>query len=66
MITINRFEHLDFTSNTYLIRHKLFKENVYLIDVGNSQEVLDTLMPNQKVKGIFLGFNTELEISPAN
>ena len=54
MITINRFEHLDFTSNTYLIRHKLFKENVYLIDVGNSQEVLDTLMPNQKVKGIFL------------
>ena len=54
MITINRFEHLDFTSNTYLIRHQLFNDNVYLIDAGNSQEVLDALKPNQKVKGIFL------------
>jgi len=54
MITIDRFEHLVFTSNTYLIRHQLFNENVYLIDIGNSQEVLDALMPNQKVKGIFL------------
>tara|TARA_B100001059_G_scaffold228990_1_gene260871 strand:+ start:180 stop:803 length:624 start_codon:yes stop_codon:yes gene_type:complete len=54
MITINRFEHLDFTSNTYLIRHQLFNDNVYLIDAGSSQEVLDALKPNQKVKGIFL------------
>ena len=54
MITIDRFEHIDFTSNTYLIRHKVFDENVYLIDIGSSQEVLDALTPNQKVKGIFL------------
>ena len=54
MITINRFEHKEFTSNTYLIRHKVFNENVYLIDIGNSKEVLDILRPNQKVKGIFL------------
>ena len=54
MITVDRFEHLDFTSNTYLIRHKLFDENVYLIDIGNSQDVLNALTPEQKVKGIFL------------
>ena len=54
MITIDRFEHIEFTSNTYLIRHKVFHENVYLIDIGNSQEVLDALTADQKVKGIFL------------
>jgi hydroxyacylglutathione hydrolase len=54
MITIDRFEHLDFTSNTYLIRSKVFNEDVYLIDIGNSQEVFDALKPNQRVKGIFL------------
>ena len=54
MITVDRFEHFDFTSNTYLIRHKLFDENVYLIDIGNSKDVLNALTPEQKVKGIFL------------
>ena len=54
MITINRFEHKQFTSNTYLIRHKVFNDTVYLIDIGNSKEVLDFLRPNQIVKGIFL------------
>ena len=42
MITINRFEHKQFTSNTYLIRHKVFNDTVYLIDIGNSKEVLDS------------------------
>lgn len=54
MITVNRFEHSDFTSNTYLIRHNLFDENVYLIDIGNSKDVLSVLTTQQKVKGIFL------------
>ena len=54
MISIDCFEHLDFTSNTYLIRHKLFSNYVYLIDIGNPKEVLDVLLPDQKVKGIFL------------
>lgn len=54
MITIDRFEHLDFTSNTYLIRHKVFNENVYLIDIGSAQMALEALEPNQVIKGIFL------------
>ena len=54
MITINRFENLDFTSNTYLINHKLYNNEVFLIDIGNPKKVLDFLLPNQKVKGIFL------------
>ena len=54
MIMVDRFEHFDFTSNTYLIRHEDFDENVYLIDVGNSQDVLKALTPNQIIKGIFL------------
>tara|TARA_B110000003_G_scaffold273438_1_gene311171 strand:- start:4160 stop:4792 length:633 start_codon:yes stop_codon:yes gene_type:complete len=54
MIIVDRFEHLEFTSNTYLIRKKSFDNNVYLIDVGNSQDVLNALTPDQKIKGIFL------------
>lgn len=54
MITIDRFEHVDFTSNTYMIRTKDHDKNVYLIDAGNSEEVLKSLNPNQKVKAIFL------------
>ena len=54
MITINHFENLDFTSNTFLIKHKLFKNDVYLIDIGNPKDVLDFLLPYQKVKGIFI------------
>lgn len=51
MITVDYFE---FTSNTYLIKHKSFDENVYLIDIRNSQDVLNALTPKQTVKGIFL------------
>ncbi len=54
MINIDRFENKEFSSNTYLIRHKMFEENVYLIDIGTSKEVLDVLKSNQKIKGIFL------------
>lgn len=54
MISISRFENLDFNSNTYLIKHKLFDNFTYLIDIGNSNDVLENLSPNQKVKGIFL------------
>ena len=54
MISINRFENLDFTSNTYLIKHKLYNDEVFLVDIGNPKEVLDILLPNQKIKGLFL------------
>ena len=54
MISINRFENLEFTSNTYLIEHKLFNNEVFLIDIGNPKKVLEFLLPCQKVKGIFL------------
>ena len=37
-----------------MIRNKDHDKNVYLIDAGNSDEVLNSLNPNQKVKAIFL------------
>jgi len=54
VISINRFENLEFTSNTYLIKHKFYNNDVFLIDIGNPKKVLDFLLPNQKVKAIFL------------
>ena len=54
MLDITCFPHLEFTSNTYLIASQLFPETVHLVDIGNSEEVLNALDPHQKIKSIFL------------
>lgn len=54
MLKISCFKHEDFTSNTYLLTHPIFEQDVYLIDIGNSPAVLNALRPHQQVKGIFL------------
>lgn len=54
MLDVKCFVHHTFTSNTYLLVHKGFPEDAYLVDVGNSQAVLDALNPNQKIKAVFL------------
>ena len=54
MLKISCFKHEDFTSNTYLLTHPVFEQDVYLIDIGNSKAVLNALRPHQQVKGVFL------------
>jgi glyoxylase-like metal-dependent hydrolase (beta-lactamase superfamily II) len=54
MLVVRCFVHEESTSNTYLLSNGTFKEDVFLIDIGNSQDVLKTLTNKQKIKGIFL------------
>lgn len=46
--------NLQYNSNTYLIRSKEATLNCYLIDIGNSECVLQSLEVQQEIKAIFL------------
>ena len=46
--------NLQYNSNTYLIRSKEATLNCYLIDIGNSEGVLQSLQEQQEIKAIFL------------
>lgn len=53
MLLVERFEHPQFTSNTYLLRHSFYNE-VYLVDAGYTNPVFDCLLTNQKIVGVFI------------
>jgi len=53
MLQIECYQHLDFTSNTFVLGNTT-SNNVYLVDVGVSDEIVKSLGINQKIKGIFL------------
>jgi len=48
---ISRFEHPNFTSNTYLLQHHLRKD-AWLIDAGYIDEIVE--LANINIKGVFL------------
>lgn len=54
MLKIDCYQHLNFTSNTYLLSQDSLSNDVYLVDVGVSKEVIDSLGVNQTIKGVFL------------
>lgn len=53
MLKVERFEHPQFTSNTYLLRHSFYNE-VYLVDAGYILPIFDCLLPKQIIKGVFI------------
>ena len=53
MLQIDCYQHLDFTSNTFVLGNTT-SNNVYLVDIGVSDEIIKSLGSNQKIKGIFL------------
>ena len=72
MLSIECYQHLDFTSNTFVLGNTT-SNNVYLVDVGVSDEIIKSLGSNQKIKGIFLthahydhiyGINDIIELFP--
>lgn len=54
MLSIKCFVNELFTSNTYLLSQEEISDDVYLVDIGNAQDVLSVIKPNHKLKGIFL------------
>lgn len=54
MLKIDCFEHPVFTSNTYLLNQNSTSKDVFLVDIGSSKDVIDSLKKGQNIKAIFL------------
>lgn len=53
-IEIQKVINKQYNSNTYILSNEKYEDVCYLIDIGNSDAVIDTLTANQKIKAIFL------------
>lgn len=54
MLRVEKYVHEEFTSNTFVLSHEDHKAEVWLIDSGSGDDVLKSLLPNVKIKGVFL------------
>jgi glyoxylase-like metal-dependent hydrolase (beta-lactamase superfamily II) len=53
-IAIKSFVNKQYNANTYLIKSHSNSSACYLIDIGNWDEVINNLQPNQYIKAVFL------------
>ncbi len=53
-VEITTIINVQYNANTYLLKNKTIRSCCYLIDIGNSEGILEALEQNQKISAIFL------------